>query len=334
VRLTAAVTNEPMDKNSGVYYDLLVYAKRYGTQSDFDMVKAEMRKQGRSDATIESGFLQRMRVIEPLVREGQDYLRDTDVSGIQRTVAALVKQGYEENDANKMLHSELDYVNGKLKDLQDAEGTEKDKIYKDMAERGYTKAYLDSLPAPEGEKTEGERTVTMFTYDNLTTAISRGNKKEVDTILAQFKADGKDNSTIQTQVTGAFKPLYYEAFLSKDTREMARIEKVLLDNTTFYKKTTKENDFTDWLESSHYGDIYKAIDGNDASAAAKIRASLLTVKGVKSSDVRDRIKNKYGPKYKELYKTDKTKAAALKKTLVSLGFDGSFVDTWVNKKWD
>jgi len=336
VRLAAAVDNEPMDKNSGIYYDLLVYAKRYGTQTEFDMVKDEMKRQGRSEITIDSTFRQRMRALEPLVREGQDYLRANNVSGVQRTVNALVAQGYEENDAKRMIRTEMDYVNGKLKDIKGAKDDEealKD-IYDALAERGYTKAYLDSLPVPDGEKTEGESRATMFTYDNLAAAIVAGNKDDVQTIIGQFTKEGVPKSTIKGQVTSFFKPLYYEAHKRKDANEMKQIEKVLLENTDFYEKTYKKSDFDTWLVNSYYNEMYDLIEEGDASGAAKIRAGLFTLRGVKATDVREEIRNKYGPIYKELYLYDRERAFELRRTLVSLGFGSDEINGWARRKWD
>lgn len=230
-----------------------------------------------------------------------------EAAGYDREMAvemAKAEATYIENAARKYMSMD----DGESKDayLKDME--------KRGYSKAYLEQVYASLPEKEAGEDAAE---TLYRYSTLTNALESGNDHDIKMVLDQFVSEGKSMSTIRAHVTKEFKPIYYAAHLRGDTATMKRIETTLTKYLPYknerkendFKEWLSDSYYSDLYDlidngdatsaarlrkdmadkqidnlgdirdrlKAYYSARYKELIATDKAAAAKLKATLVSL---------------------------------------------------------
>ena len=296
-RLQAATKNYVYTKQEGdsrraspaVFYDLLLDAwYAGGTGEEFQQVATAMLETGATVDGIASGFKSRLRGSEELVTKAADAYEQGKYSEYEKHVLALVRLGIGQKAAVSMVDSVLD-SRKKATDEPEAQTWE---------------MLLDELTDDDAD---------LFSTKDLLEAIQRGDQAEADYLLGRLK-ESKEESTIRSGLTEAYRKEYVAAWEKGDTAAMKKISDLLLGLDVGYT----EESIAKWPRDEMNADYREAIESGDAGQVRTVIAAMKK-EGYTDSDLRSKLTQDYKASYTEAWNAgNKTQAQSIATMLKGL----------------
>ena len=318
-RLQAATKNYVYAKQEGdsrraspaVFYDLLLdtwYAG--GTGEEFQQVATAMLETGATVDGIASGFKSRLRGSEELVTKAADAYEQGKYSEYEKHVLALVRLGIGQKAAVSMVDSVLD---SRKKATEEPEAQTWEML-------------LDELTDDDAD---------LFSTKDLLEAIQRGDQAEADYLLGRLK-ESKEESTIRSGLTEAYRKEYVAAWEKGDTAAMKKISDLLLGLDVGYT----EESIAKWPRDEMNADYREAIESGDAGQVRTVIAAMKK-EGYTDSDLRSKLTQDYKASYTEAWnagnKTQAQSIAAMLKGL-AVGYTEDSFKEWrvdsLKADWD
>lgn len=318
-RLQAATKNYVYAKQEGdsrraspaVFYDLLLdtwYAG--GTGEEFQQVATAMLETGATVDGIASGFKSRLRGSEELVTKAADAYEQGKYSEYEKHVLELVRLGIGQKAAVSMVDSVLD---SRKKATEEPEAQTWEML-------------LDELTDDDAD---------LFSTKDLLEAIQRGDQAEADYLLGRLK-ESKEESTIRSGLTEAYRKEYVAAWEKGDTAAMKKISDLLLGLDVGYT----EESIAKWPRDEMNADYREAIESGDAGQVRTVIAAMKK-EGYTDSDLRSKLTQDYKASYTEAWnagnKTQAQSIAAMLKGL-AVGYTEDSFKEWrvdsLKADWD
>ncbi len=278
-RLQAATKNYVYAKQEGdsrraspaVFYDLLLDAwYAGGTGEEFQQVATAMLETGATVDGIASGFKSRLRGSEELVTKAADAYEQGKYSEYEKHVLALVRLGIGQKAAVSMVDSVLD---SRKKATEEPEAQTWEML-------------LDELTDDDAD---------LFSTKDLLEAIQRGDQAEADYLLGRLK-ESKEESTIRSGLTEAYRKEYVAAWEKGDTAGMKKISDLLLGLDVGYT----EESIAKWPRDEMNADYREAIESGDAGQVRTVIAAMKK-EGYTDSDLRSKLTQDYKASYTEAW---------------------------------
>ena len=318
-RLQAATKNYVYAKQEGdsrraspaVFYDLLLDAwYAGGTGEEFQQVAMAMLETGATVDGIASGFKSRLRGSEELVTKAADAYEQGKYSEYEKHVLALVRLGIGQKAAASMVDSVLD---SRKKATEEPEAQTWEML-------------LDELTDDDAD---------LFSTKDLLEAIQRGDQAEADYLLGRLK-ESKEESTIRSGLTEAYRKEYVAAWEKGDTAAMKKISDLLLGLDVGYT----EESIAKWPRDEMNADYREAIESGDAGQVRTVIAAMKK-EGYTDSDLRSKLTQDYKASYTEAWnagnKTQAQSIAAMLKGL-AVGYTEDSFKEWrvdsLKADWD
>ena len=318
-RLQAATKNYVYTKQEGdsrraspaVFYDLLLDAwYAGGTGEEFQQVATAMLETGATVDGIASGFKSRLRGSEELVTKAADAYEQGKYSEYEKHVLELVRLGIGQKAAVSMVDSVLD---SRKKATEEPEAQTWEML-------------LDELTDDDAD---------LFSTKDLLEAIQRGDQAEADYLLGRLK-ESKEESTIRSGLTEAYRKEYVAAWEKGDTAAMKKISDLLLGLDVGYT----EESIAKWPRDEMNADYREAIESGDAGQVRTVIAAMKK-EGYTDSDLRSKLTQDYKASYTEAWnagnKTQAQSIAAMLKGL-AVGYTEDSFKEWrvdsLKADWD
>ena len=278
-RLQAATKNYVYAKQEGdsrraspaVFYDLLLDAwYAGGTGEEFQQVATAMLETGATVDGIASGFKSRLRGSEELVTKAADAYEQGKYSEYEKHVLELVRLGIGQKAAVSMVDSVLD---SRKKATEEPEAQTWEML-------------LDELTDDDAD---------LFNTKDLLEAIQRGDQAEADYLLGRLK-ESKEESTIRSGLTEAYRKEYVAAWEKGDTAAMKKISDLLLGLDVGYT----EESIAKWPRDEMNADYREAIESGDAGQVRTVIAAMKK-EGYTDSDLRSKLTQDYKASYTEAW---------------------------------
>lgn len=318
-RLQAATKNYVYAKQEGdsrraspaVFYDLLLDAwYAGGTGEEFQQVATAMLETGATVDGIASGFKSRLRGSEELVTKAADAYEQGKYSEYEKHVLALVRLGIGQKAAVSMVDSVLD---SRKKATEEPEAQTWEML-------------LDELTDDDAD---------LFSTKDLLEAIQRGDQAEADYLLGRLK-ESKEESTIRSGLTEAYRKEYVAAWEKGDTAAMKKISDLLLGLDVGYT----EESIAKWPRDEMNADYREAMESGDAGQVRTVIAAMKK-EGYTDSELRSKLTQDYKASYTEAWNAgNKTQAQSIATMLkgLAVGYtEDSFKDWRVDSlkaDWD
>lgn len=296
-RLQAATKNYVYTKQEGdsrraspaVFYDLLLDAwYAGGTGEEFQQVATAMLETGATVEGIASGFKSRLRGSEELVTKAADAYEQGKYSEYEKHVLALVRLGIGQKAAVSMVDSVLD---SRKKATEEPEAQTWEML-------------LDELTDDDAD---------LFSTKDLLEAIQRGDQAEADYLLGRLK-ESKEESTIRSGLTEAYRKEYVAAWEKGDTAAMKKISDLLLGLDVGYT----EESIAKWPRDEMNADYREAMESGDAGQVRTVIAAMKK-EGYTDSDLRSKLTQDYKASYTEAWNAgNKTQAQSIATMLKGL----------------
>lgn len=318
-RLQAATKNYVYAKQEGdsrraspaVFYDLLLDAwYAGGTGEEFQQVATAMLETGATVDGIASGFKSRLRGSEELVTKAADAYEQGKYSEYEKHVLALVRLGIGQKAAVSMVDSVLD---SRKKATEEPEAQTWEML-------------LDELTDDDAD---------LFSTKDLLEAIQRGDQAEADYLLGRLK-ESKEESTIRSGLTEAYRKEYVAAWEKGDTAAMKKISDLLLGLDVGYT----EESIAKWPRDEMNADYREAVESGDAG---QVRAVIAAMKkeGYTDSDLRSKLTQDYKASYTQAWNAgNKTQAQSIATMLkgLAVGYTEDSFKEWrvdsLKADWD
>ena len=318
-RLQAATKNYVYAKQEGdsrraspaVFYDLLLDAwYAGGTGEEFQQVATAMLETGATVDGIASGFKSRLRGSEELVTKAADAYEQGKYSEYEKHVLALVRLGIGQKAAVSMVDSVLD---SRKKATEEPEAQTWEML-------------LDELTDDDAD---------LFSTKDLLEAIQRGDQAEADYLLGRLK-ESKEESTIRSGLTEAYRKEYVAAWEKGDTAAMKKISDLLLGLDVGYT----EESIAKWPRDEMNADYREAIESGDAGQVRTVIAAMKK-EGYTDSDLRSKLTQDYKASYTEAWNAgNKTQAQSIATMLkgLAVGYTEDSFKEWrvdsLKADWD
>ena len=318
-RLQAATKNYVYAKQEGdsrraspaVFYDLLLDAwYAGGTGEEFQQVATAMLETGATVEGIASGFKSRLRGSEELVTKAADAYEQGKYSEYEKHVMALVRLGIGQKAAVSMVDSVLD---SRKKATEEPEAQTWEML-------------LDELTDDDAD---------LFSTKDLLEAIQRGDRAEADYLLGRLK-ESKEESTIRSGLTEAYRKEYVAAWEKGDTAAMKKISDLLLGLDVGYT----EESIAKWPRDEMNADYREAIESGDAGQVRTVIAAMKK-EGYTDSDLRSKLTQDYKASYTEAWNAgNKTQAQSIATMLkgLAVGYTEDSFKEWrvdsLKADWD
>ena len=318
-RLQAATKNYVYAKQEGdsrraspaVFYDLLLDAwYAGGTGEEFQQVATAMLETGATVDGIASGFKSRLRGSEELVTKAADAYEQGKYSEYEKHVLALVRLGIGQKAAVSMVDSVLD---SRKKATEDPEAQTWEML-------------LDELTDDDAD---------LFSTKDLLEAIQRGDQAEADYLLGRLK-ESKEESTIRSGLTEAYRKEYVAAWEKGDTAGMKKISDLLLGLDVGYT----EESIAKWPRDEMNADYREAMESGDAGQVRTVIAAMKK-EGYTDSELRSKLTQDYKASYTEAWKAgNKTQAQSIAAMLqgMNVGYTEDSFKEWrvdsMKADWD
>lgn len=318
-RLQAATKNYVYAKQEGdsrraspaVFYDLLLDAwYAGGTGEEFQQVATAMLETGATVDGIASGFKSRLRGSEELVTKAADAYEQGKYSEYEKHVLELVRLGIGQKAAVSMVDSVLD---SRKKATEEPEAQTWEML-------------LDELTDDDAD---------LFSTKDLLEAIQRGDQAEADYLLGRLK-ESKEESTIRSGLTEAYRKDYVAAWEKGDTAAMKKISDLLLGLDVGYT----EESIAKWPRDEMNADYREAIESGDAGQVRTVIAAMKK-EGYTDSDLRSKLTQDYKASYTEAWKAgNKTQAQSIAAMLkgLAVGYTEDSFKEWrvdsLKADWD
>lgn len=318
-RLQAATKNYVYAKQEGdsrraspaVFYDLLLDAwYAGGTGEEFQQVATAMLETGATVDGIASGFKSRLRGSEELVTKAADAYEQGKYSEYEKHVLELVRLGIGQKAAVSMVDSVLD---SRKKATEEPEAQTWEML-------------LDELTDDDAD---------LFSTKDLLEAIQRGDQAEADYLLGRLK-ESKEESTIRSGLTEAYRKEYVAAWEKGDTAAMKKISDLLLGLDVGYTEAS----IAKWPRDEMNADYREAMESGDAGQVRTVIAAMKK-EGYTDSDLRSKLTQDYKASYTEAWnagnKTQAQSIAAMLKGL-AVGYTEDSFKEWrvdsLKADWD
>ena len=318
-RLQAATKNYVYAKQEGdsrraspaVFYDLLLDAwYAGGTGEEFQQVATAMLETGATVDGIASGFKSRLRGSEELVTKAADAYEQGKYSEYEKHVLELVRLGIGQKAAVSMVDSVLD---SRKKATEEPEAQTWEML-------------LDELTDDDAD---------LFSTKDLLEAIQRGDQAEADYLLGRLK-ESKEESTIRSGLTEAYRKEYVAAWEKGDTAAMKKISDLLLGLDVGYT----EESIAKWPRDEMNADYREAIESGDAGQVRTVIAAMKK-EGYTDSDLRSKLTQDYKASYTEAWNAgNKTQAQSIAAMLkeMNVGYTEDSFKEWrvdsLKADWD
>lgn len=318
-RLQAATKNYVYAKQEGdsrraspaVFYDLLLDAwYAGGTGEEFQQVATAMLETGATVDGIASGFKSRLRGSEELVTKAADAYEQGKYSEYEKHVLALVRLGIGQKAAVSMVDSVLD---SRKKATEEPEAQTWEML-------------LDELTDDDAD---------LFSTKDLLEAIQRGDQAEADYLLGRLK-ESKEESTIRSGLTEAYRKEYVAAWEKGDTAAMKKISDLLLGLDVGYT----EESIAKWPRDEMNADYREAIESGDAGQVRTVIAAMKK-EGYTDSDLRSKLTQDYKASYTQAWNAgNKTQAQSIATMLkgLAVGYTEDSFKEWrvdsLKADWD
>ena len=318
-RLQAATKNYVYTKQEGdnrraspaVFYDLLLDAwYAGGTGEEFQQVATAMLETGATVDGIASGFKSRLRGSEELVTKAADAYEQGKYSEYEKHVLALVRLGIGQKAAVSMVDSVLD---SRKKATEEPEAQTWEML-------------LDELTDDDAD---------LFSTKDLLEAIQRGDQAEADYLLGRLK-ESKEESTIRSGLTEAYRKEYVAAWEKGDTAAMKKISDLLLGLDVGYT----EESIAKWPRDEMNADYREAVESGDAGQVRTVIAAMKK-EGYTDSDLRSKLTQDYKASYTEAWNAgNKTQAQSIATMLkgLAVGYTEDSFKEWrvdsLKADWD
>lgn len=318
-RLQAATKNYVYTKQEGdsrraspaVFYDLLLDAwYAGGTGEEFQQVATAMLETGATVDGIASGFKSRLRGSEELVTKAADAYEQGKYSEYEKHVLALVRLGIGQKAAVSMVDSVLD---SRKKATEEPETQTWEML-------------LDELTDDDAD---------LFSTKDLLEAIQRGDQAEADYLLGRLK-ESKEESTIRSGLTEAYRKEYVAAWEKGDTAGMKKISDLLLGLDVGYT----EESIAKWPRDEMNADYREAMESGDAGQVRTVIAAMKK-EGYTDSDLRGKLTQDYKASYTEAWNAgNKTQAQSIATMLkgLAVGYTEDSFKEWrvdsLKADWD
>ena len=296
-RLQAATKNYVYTKQEGdsrraspaVFYDLLLDAwYAGGTGEEFQQVATAMLETGATVDGIASGFKSRLRGSEELVTKAADAYEQGKYSEYEKHVLELVRLGIGQKAAVSMVDSVL---NSRKKATEGPEAQTWEML-------------LDELTDDDAD---------LFSTKDLLEAIQRGDQAEADYLLGRLK-ESKEESTIRSGLTEAYRKEYVAAWEKGDTAAMKKISDLLLGLDVGYT----EESIAKWPRDEMNADYREAMESGDAGQVRTVIAAMKK-EGYTDSDLRSKLTQDYKASYTQAWNAgNKTQAQSIATMLKGL----------------
>ena len=318
-RLQAATKNYVYAKQEGdsrraspaVFYDLLLDAwYAGGTGEEFQQVATAMLETGATVDGIASGFKSRLRGSEELVTKAADAYEQGKYSEYEKHVLELVRLGIGQKAAVSMVDSVLD---SRKKATEEPEAQTWEML-------------LDELTDDDAD---------LFSTKDLLEAIQRGDQAEADYLLGRLK-ESKEESTIRSGLTEAYRKEYVAAWEKGDTAAMKKISDLLLGLDVGYT----EESIAKWPRDEMNADYREAIESGDAGQVRTVIAAMKK-EGYTDSDLRSKLTQDYKASYTQAWNAgNKTQAQSIAAMLkkMNVGYTEDSFKEWrvdsLKADWD
>lgn len=318
-RLQAATKNYVYAKQEGdsrraspaVFYDLLLDAwYAGGTGEEFQQVATAMLETGATVDGIASGFKSRLRGSEELVTKAADAYEQGKYSEYEKHVLALVRLGIGQKAAVSMVDSVLD---SRKKATEEPEAQTWEML-------------LDELTDDDAD---------LFSTKDLLEAIQRGDQAEADYLLGRLK-ESKEESTIRSGLTEAYRKEYVAAWEKGDTAAMKKISDLLLGLDVGYT----EESIAKWPRDEMNADYREAMESGDAGQVRTVIAAMKK-EGYTDSDLRSKLTQDYKASYTQAWNAgNKTQAQSIATMLkgLAVGYTEDSFKEWrvdsLKADWD
>ena len=318
-RLQAATKHYVYAKQEGdsrraspaVFYDLLLDAwYAGGTGEEFQQVATAMLETGATVDGIASGFKSRLRGSEELVTKAADAYEQGKYSEYEKHVLELVRLGIGQKAAVSMVDSVL---NSRKKATEEPEAQTWEML-------------LDELTDDDAD---------LFSTKDLLEAIQRGDQAEADYLLGRLK-ESKEESTIRSGLTEAYRKEYVAAWEKGDTAAMKEISDLLLGLDVGYT----EESIAKWPRDEINADYREAIESGDAGQVRTVIAAMKK-EGYTDSDLRSKLTQDYKASYTEAWNAgNKTQAQSIATMLkgLAVGYTEDSFKEWrvdsLKADWD
>lgn len=318
-RLQAATKNYVYAKQEGdsrraspaVFYDLLLDAwYAGGTGEEFQQVATAMLETGATVDGIASGFKSRLRGSEELVTKAADAYEQGKYSEYEKHVLALVRLGIGQKAAVSMVDSVLD---SRKKATEEPEAQTWEML-------------LDELTDDDAD---------LFSTKDLLEAIQRGDQAEADYLLGRLK-ESKEESTIRSGLTEAYRKEYVAAWEKGDTAAMKKISDLLLGLDVGYT----EESIAKWPRDEMNADYREAMESGDAGQVRTVIAAMKK-EGYTDSDLRSKLTQDYKASYTEAWNAgNKARAQSIATMLkgLAVGYTEDSFKEWrvdsLKADWD
>lgn len=318
-RLQAATKNYVYAKQEGdsrraspaVFYDLLLDAwYAGGTGEEFQQVATAMLETGATVDGIASGFKSRLRGSEELVTKAADAYEQGKYSEYEKHVLELVRLGIGQKAAVSMVDSVLD---SRKKATEEPEAQTWEML-------------LDELTDDDAD---------LFSTKDLLEAIQRGDQAEADYLLGRLK-ESKEESTIRSGLTEAYRKEYVAAWEKGDTAAMKKISDLLLGLDVGYT----EESIAKWPRDEMNADYREAMESGDAGQVRTVIAAMKK-EGYTDSDLRSKLTQDYKASYTEAWNAgNKTQAQSIATMLkgLAVGYTEDSFKEWrvdsMKADWD
>ena len=294
-----------------VFYDLLLDAwYAGGTGEEFQQVATAMLETGATVDGIASGFKSRLRGSEELVTKAADAYEQGKYSEYEKHVLALVRLGIGQKAAVSMVDSVLD---SRKKATEEPEAQTWEML-------------LDELTDDDAD---------LFSTKDLLEAIQRGDQAEADYLLGRLK-ESKEESTIRSGLTEAYRKEYVAAWEKGDTAAMKKISDLLLGLDVGYT----EESIAKWPRDEMNADYREAIESGDAGQVRTVIAAMKK-EGYTDSDLRSKLTQDYKASYTEAWNAgNKTQAQSIATMLkgLAVGYTEDSFKEWrvdsLKADWD
>lgn len=318
-RLQAATKNYVYAKQEGdsrraspaVFYDLLLDAwYAGGTGEEFQQVATAMLETGATVDGIASGFKSRLRGSEELVTKAADAYEQGKYSEYEKHVLELVRLGIGQKAAVSMVDSVLD---SRKKATEEPEAQTWEML-------------LDELTDDDAD---------LFSTKDLLEAIQRGDQAEADYLLGRLK-ESKEESTIRSGLTEAYRKDYVAAWEKGDTAAMKKISDLLLGLDVGYT----EESIAKWPRDEMNADYREAMESGDAGQVRTVIAAMKK-EGYTDSELRSKLTQDYKASYTEAWNAgNKTQAQSIATMLkgLAVGYTEDSFKEWrvdsLKADWD
>lgn len=318
-RLQAATKNYVYTKQEGdsrraspaVFYDLLLDAwYAGGTGEEFQQVATAMLETGATVDGIASGFKSRLRGSEELVTKAADAYEQGKYSEYEKHVLELVRLGIGQKAAVSMVDSVLD---SRKKATEEPEAQTWEML-------------LDELTDDDAD---------LFSTKDLLEAIQRGDQAEADYLLGRLK-ESKEESTIRSGLTEAYRKEYVAAWEKGDTAATKKISDLLLGLDVGYT----EESIAKWPRDEMNADYREAVESGDAGQVRTVIAAMKK-EGYTDSDLRSKLTQDYKASYTEAWNAgNKTQAQSIATMLkgLAVGYTEDSFKEWrvdsLKADWD